>query len=215
MINRDISLDGWEAMSVENYRYWAISLRCWSSFSCWGKTADTLRKMHSRTLLHFQSKILKRSLVSASGVASSKAYSRGFDSRLRRRDLQRCVFRRRSRRPGREFERQPSVEVLAHDDEERRIVVAFRRPGQVSSCGVWTRAVASGGAVVPGNPFKICAPISCLAPKLLHTSNIVFLKCAHPLLRNPGDGPGGWRKESCRLTFVIFVHPQWNQSFNP
>ena len=146
--------------------------------------------MHSRTLLHFQSKILKRSLVSASGVASSKAYSRGFDSRLRRRDLQRCVFRRRSRRPGREFKRQPSVEVLAHDDEERRIVVAFRRPGQVSSCGVWTRAVASGGAVVPGNPFKICAPISCLAPKLLHTSNIVFLKCAHPLLRNPGDGPG-------------------------
>jgi len=37
--------------------------------------------------------------------------------------------------------------------------------------------------------------ISCLVPRLLHTSNIVFKKCAptcgfwSPLLRHPGDGP--------------------------
>jgi len=30
------------------------------------------------------------------------------------------------------------------------------------------------GAVVPCPPFQICVPISCLVPRLLHTSNIVF-----------------------------------------
>jgi len=46
-----------------------------------------------------------------------------------------------------------------------------------------------------------CPPISCLASRLLHTSNTVFLKCGPPfwflappgfwlpLLLNPGDGP--------------------------
>jgi len=47
--------------------------------------------------------------------------------------------------------------------------------------------------MVPGPSFKIRAPISCLDPRLLHTSNIVF-KNVPPvvfatLLRNPGDGP--------------------------
>jgi len=44
------------------------------------------------------------------------------------------------------------------------------------------RVVASGGAVVPGTPFEIGAPlaISLLAPRLLHTSNTVFKKCGPP-----------------------------------
>jgi len=48
---------------------------------------------------------------------------------------------------------------------------------------VWvvSRAVASGGAAVPDPPFEIGAPpISRLAHRLLHTSNIVFLKCGPP-----------------------------------
>jgi len=68
-----------------------------------------------------------------------------------------------------------------------------------------SRAVASGGAVVPGPPpFEIGAtPISRLAPRLWHTSNTAFTKCGPPfrflappsgfwppLLLSPGDGPG-------------------------
>jgi len=32
-------------------------------------------------------------------------------------------------------------------------------------------------AVVPAPPFKICAPISCLATRWLHKSNVVLKKC--------------------------------------
>jgi len=47
----------------------------------------------------------------------------------------------------------------------------------------------------PAPPFEIGAPHFTLAPRLLHTSNTVFLKCGPPLwflaplLLNPGDGP--------------------------
>ena len=50
------------------------------------------------------------------------------------------------------------------------------------------------GPVVPFRPLKICVSISYLAPRLLHTSNIIFKKYFPrygfwpPLLRNPGDG---------------------------
>jgi len=49
------------------------------------------------------------------------------------------------------------------------------------------KAVARGGPELPGSP------ISCLVPRLLQTSNIVFKKCAPlwflaSLLRNPGYG---------------------------
>jgi len=37
-----------------------------------------------------------------------------------------------------------------------------------------------GGQWFPAPPFEICAPISRLAPWLLHTSNTVFLKCGPP-----------------------------------
>ena len=47
---------------------------------------------------------------------------------------------------------------------------------------LYGRSVASRGA-------SGCPPISRLAPRSLHTSNTVFLKCAPPLLLNPGDGP--------------------------
>ena len=53
-----------------------------------------------------------------------------------------------------------------------------------------------GGAMVPGPPFEICAPHFMFDPQLLHTSNILFLKCGPPLwllpplMRNAGDGPG-------------------------
>jgi len=50
---------------------------------------------------------------------------------------------------------------------------------------VWRRR--QRGAVVPGPSFKICAPISRLAPRLLHTCNIVFKNVAklwsHEVLR--------------------------------
>jgi len=37
-----------------------------------------------------------------------------------------------------------------------------------------------GGQWCPAPPFEICAPLSRLAPWLLHISNTVFLKCAPP-----------------------------------
>jgi len=37
-----------------------------------------------------------------------------------------------------------------------------------------------GGQWCPAPPFEICAPLSRLAPWLLHISNTVFLKCARP-----------------------------------
>jgi len=69
------------------------------------------------------------------------------------------------------------------------------------------KAVASWGvAIVPRPPYlKSVPPVLCLAPRLLHTSNIVFEKCgpslwlSSPLLRNPGDGPG---KASTRLPAI-------------
>jgi len=38
-----------------------------------------------------------------------------------------------------------------------------------------------GGQWYPAHAFEICAPISGLAPWLLHTSNTVFFKCGPPL----------------------------------
>jgi len=46
----------------------------------------------------------------------------------------------------------------------------------------------AGGPVVPGPPFEIGAPHFTFGPRLLHTSNTVFLKCG-PLPLNPGNGP--------------------------
>ena len=60
----------------------------------------------------------------------------------------------------------------------------------------WTRAVASGGPVVPGHPIWNRRPhISRLVPRMLHESNTVFFESGlpsgfwPPLLLNPGDGP--------------------------
>jgi len=44
---------------------------------------------------------------------------------------------------------------------------SYNKKGSSSAGGQWCLAP----------PFKICALISCLAPRLLHTSNIVFKKC--------------------------------------
>jgi len=49
------------------------------------------------------------------------------------------------------------------------------------------------GAVVPAPPFKICAPISCLASWLLQTSNIVFKKCG-PLVVLAPPTAKFWRR---------------------
>ena len=52
----------------------------------------------------------------------------------------------------------------------------------------------AGGSVVPHPHLKSVPPISCLAPRLLHTCNNVSKKCGSPcdfwlrLLQNPGDG---------------------------
>jgi len=58
------------------------------------------------------------------------------------------------------------------------------------------RVVASGGGSGARPPhMKSVPPISRFVPRLLHTSNTVFLKCAPPsgfwppLLLNPGGGP--------------------------
>ena len=43
----------------------------------------------------------------------------------------------------------------------------------------------AGGAVVPGPHLRSVPPISRLAPRLLHASNTVFLKCGPLLVFDP------------------------------
>ena len=75
----------------------------------------------------------------------------------------------------------------------------------------WHRAVASGGPVVPGLRFKICAPISFLEPWLLHTSNIVFKNVAtlvvlgHPCCEILATGLTWQYQCQCYSRAVIFV----------
>jgi len=56
------------------------------------------------------------------------------------------------------------------------------------------RHYVDSGPLPAGGPVLLGRPISCLAAQFLHTSNIIFNRCAHPLwflvprLRKPGDG---------------------------
>ena len=57
------------------------------------------------------------------------------------------------------------------------------------------RTGASGGQGCPSPRLKYVPPISCLSPRLLHTSILYFKNVAplwflFPLLRNPGDRSG-------------------------
>ena len=87
------------------------------------------------------------------------------------------------------------------NNDALRIVTGCLRP--TPAYNLPTRAVASGGARGVRPPiWNMCPPISRLAPRLLHTSQSVFLKCGPPfwvlappsdfcppLLLNPGNGP--------------------------
>ena len=51
------------------------------------------------------------------------------------------------------------------------------------------RAVTSGGAVVPGPPFKICSPPFTFGPLVATCIQYSIFKMWPPLLLYPGDGP--------------------------
>ena len=93
-----------------------------------------------------------------------------------------------------------------HSDDQHEHSVPLRKQGTTYHHNVhwlnsilyeWLqdRAVASWGQWCPAPHLKSVPSHFMFGPRLLHTSNIVFLKCAAPcgfwppLLGNPGDGP--------------------------